>query len=430
MSLAFVLMLLLLLFFLVAGLPIGISFIAAGMGYLIFSGRDLGLAAEQILNGLYTNFVILAVPMFIFASRVAGEGSMMDRLMSFATGLVGRWRGGMAHVNILVSLIFSGMSGSAVADAAGSGRLQIEVMTRHKHYSEAYAAAITASSAVIGPIVPPSIPMVLYALVSGASLGALFLGGVVPGLLMSGLLMMGVWYTAQRKNLPVDERRSLSELFQSFRAAFLPLLTPVILLGGIYSGIFTPTEAAGVAAVYMLLLGGLIYRELSWGGIYRLLQESLRDSTVVLTIIAGSLLLNYIITIERLPDRLLGFLGGLELPPLGFLLLVNLVFLILGMFLDASALLLVAVPLVLPLVKSLGIDLVYFGVLIVVNIMIGLITPPYGVLLFIVKGFVSASLLEIIQEDWPFLGLLLFGLLLLVLFPGLVMWLPQWVMGR
>lgn len=428
MSLAFILMLALLLFFLVAGLPIGISFIAGGMLYLMFSGKDLGLAAEQILNGLYTNFVILAVPMFIFASRVASAGSLMDRLVDFSTSLVGWWRGGMAHVNVFASLILSGMSGSAVADAAGSGRLQIEMMTKRKHYSEAYAAAVTASSAVIGPIVPPSIPMILYALVSGTSLGALFLGGVVPGLLMTAMLMVAVWYTAVRKNFPVDERRTPKDFWRSFRSAFLPLLTPAILLWGIYSGVFTPTEAAGVAAAYALVLTGLVYRELKWGDVYRILLESLRDSTVVLMIVAGSLLLNYIITIEKIPDLLLGSLSNLNLPPLAFLLLINVIFLVLGMFLDASALLLVAVPLVLPLVKALGIDLVHFGVVIVLNIMIGLITPPYGVLLFIVKGFVKSPLSEIIREDWPFLAVLVVCLFLLVLFPELVLALPRYVM--
>ncbi len=430
MSLAFLIMLALIVFFFLAGLPIGISLIAGSIWYLIFTGSDLGLAAEQISNGLYTNFVILAVPMFIFASRVASAGSLMDRLVDFAASVVGWWRGGLAHVNVLASLILSGMSGSAVADAAGIGRLQIEMMTRRRHYTEAYSAAITATSAVIGPIIPPSIPMVLYALVSEASLGALFLGGVFPGLLMASALMVAVWYTATRKGFPVDQRLTFRGFITSFARAFLPLLTPVILLGGIYSGAFTPTEAAGVASAYALALTGLLYRELSLKEVYTIFLDSLRDSTAVLIIVVGSFLLNYIITIERIPQLLLAFLTNLQLSPLALLLLINAVFLLLGMFLDASVLLLVAIPLVLPLIKSMGIDLVYFGVVIVLNIMIGLVTPPFGVLLFIVKGLVTAPMTEIIRESLPFLVVLLACLLLIIFFPGLVLWLPREVLGR
>lgn len=430
MSLSLIVTLVLAVYMILTRIPVGLAFMAAGMWYLVLTGRDLGLASEQILNGLYSNFVILAVPMFIFASRVASAGTLMQKLIDLCLALVGRFRGGLAHVNVLASLILSGMSGSAVADAAGSGRLQIEVMTVRKHYSEAYAAAITASSAVIGPIIPPSIPMILYALVSGTSLGALFLGGVVPGLLITVALMVAVWYTATRKNFPVDERLDLAQIWQAARASFLPMLTPVILLGGIYSGVFTPTEAAGVAATYALLLTGLIYRELTFGSLYRIFADSLRDATVVMTIVAGSLMLNYVMTIERVPDLLLGFFSTLDLTPVLMLMLINVVFLVLGMFLDTSILLLVAVPLIFPVVRTAGIDPVHFGVVIVLNIMIGLITPPFGVLLFIVKGFVNATMAEIIREDWPFLIVLVISLFIVSLFSELVLWLPRQAMGN
>jgi tripartite ATP-independent transporter DctM subunit len=430
MTLAFILTLIATVFMVLVRVPVGLAFMAGGMWYLLLSGRDMGLATEQIMNGSYSNFVILAVPMFIFMSRVASAGTFMQRLVDFSLALVGSWRGGLAHVNVLASVILSGMSGSAVADAAGSGRLQIEMMTIRKHYSEAYAAAITASSAVIGPIIPPSIPMILYALVSGTSLGALFLGGIVPGLLMSGLLMLAVWYTATIKNFPVDAKLSLAEIGRMTVKSILPLLMPVILLGGIYTGVFTPTEAAGVAGVYVLILTGLIYRELSWGGVYQTFAGALRDSTVTMTIVTGSLLLNYVLTVERIPDLVLGFLGGLNLGPVALLLVINLIFLVLGMFLDSSVLLLVAIPLVFPVIAAAGIDPVHFGVVIVLNIMIGLITPPFGVLLFIVKGFVSASFAEIVKEDWPFLIVLLITLFLITLVPDLVLWLPRTAMGR
>lgn len=430
MSLEFGAMIGLILFFLIAGLPIGLSFISAGMLYLLFTGQDTGLAAEQILNGMYNNFVTLAVPMFIFASRVASAGSLMDRLVDISTSLVGWMRGGMAHVNVFASLILSGMSGSAVADAAGSGRLQIEMMTKRRHYSEAYAAAITASSAVIGPIIPPSIPMVLYALVSNTSVGALFLGGVIPGILMTLGLMGAVTYTANRKQLPVDERRSLPQIWQSFLRGFLSLLTPAILLFGLYTGAFTPTEAAGIAAAYALLLTWVVYREIGGRDIYRIFLESLRDSTVTMSLLAGSFVLNYVITLEQIPSLLLRAFDNFDLSANALLLLINLLFLILGMFLDASVLLLVAVPLVFPIVQAAGINPIHFGVVIVLNIMIGLVTPPVGVLLFIVKGFVKASLTEIVRENAPFLIVLILVLLLIVLIPDLVLWLPQQVMNR
>lgn len=430
MSLEFGAMIGLILFFLIAGLPIGLSFISAGMLYLLFTGQDTGLAAEQILNGMYNNFVTLAVPMFIFASRVASAGSLMDRLVDISTSLVGWMRGGMAHVNVFASLILSGMSGSAVADAAGSGRLQIEMMTKRRHYSEAYAAAITASSAVIGPIIPPSIPMVLYALVSNTSVGALFLGGVIPGILMTLGLMGAVTYTANRKQLPVDERRSLPQIWQSFLRGFLSLLTPAILLFGLYTGAFTPTEAAGIAAAYALLLTWVVYREIGGHDIYRIFLESLRDSTVTMSLLAGSFVLNYVITLEQIPSLLLRVFDNFDLSATALLLLINLLFLILGMFLDASVLLLVAVPLVFPIVQAAGINPIHFGVVIVLNIMIGLVTPPVGVLLFIVKGFVKASLTEIVRENAPFLIVLILVLLLIVLIPDLVLWLPQQVMNR
>jgi len=430
MSAAFIWMLVTLIFLFAAGTPVGIALIASGIFYLLVGGKDLGLAAEQIMNGLYNNYVILAVPMFIFASRVASAGSMMDRLVELASVLVGWWRGGLAHVNVVASLILSGMSGSAVADAAGIGRLLIEMMTKKGRYSEAYAAAVTATSAVIGPIVPPSIPMVLYALVSGASLGALFLGGVVPGLLMALTLMAVIYFTARRRGFPVDERFALERLGAAFGRAFLALFTPVILLGGIYSGAFTPTEAAAVASAYTLFLVGAIYRDIGLAEIYTVFRDSLRDSTVVLTIIAGSFLLNYIITIERIPHRLLAMVGQYDLGPLGTILLLNLVFLILGMFLDASVLLLVGIPIIMPIVNAAGIDLVHFGVVIVLNIMIGLVTPPFGVLLFIVKGLVDAPMSAIVREALPLLFALVVSLLLIVFFPDLVLWLPTLWRGQ
>src|SRR5690606_6868726 len=298
-------------------------------------------------------------------------------------------------------VIFSGMSGSAIADAAGIGKVIIDMMRQGDRYTPGFAAAITAASATIGPIIPPSIPMVLYALVSDTSVGYLFLGGVVPGLIMALALRAMVAVIAQRRKFPVEARVPLAGLPARTLRAFPALLLPVILLGGIYGGAMTPTEAAAVAAAYALLLAGLGYRALGVADLVRVFVESARSSAIVALIIGGAFVLNYVIASEQIPNALAAWLSGLDLPPLAFLLLVNLLFLLFGCFLDATVMLLVLVPLVIPTLRALGIDLVHFGVVIVVNIMIGLITPPYGVLLFVINSLTGISLREMIAEIWP-----------------------------
>ena len=425
MSAAFLLLLGLFLGAGAIGMPIAFAMLIAGIAYLFAAGHDVGLAAEQILNGLYSSFVLLAVPLFILAAAVMNAGTISERLLAFCLALVGRLRGGLAHVNVVASVIFSGMSGSAIADAAGIGKVIIDMMRQGDRYTPGFAAAITAASATIGPIIPPSIPMVLYALVSDTSVGYLFLGGVVPGLIMALALMAMVAVIAQRRKFPVEARVPLAELPARTLRAFPALLLPVILLGGIYGGAMTPTEAAAVAAAYALLLAGLGYRALGVADLVRVFVESARSSAIVALIIGGAFVLNYVIASEQIPNALAAWLSGLDLPPLAFLLLVNLLFLLFGCFLDATVMLLVLVPLVIPTLRALGIDLVHFGVVIVVNIMIGLITPPYGVLLFVINSLTGISLREMIAEIWPFLGALLVALLVMILFPETVLWLPR-----
>jgi tripartite ATP-independent transporter DctM subunit len=407
------------------GMPIGFAMLVSGIAYLFVSGRDVGLAGEQILNGLFNSFVLLAVPLFIFAANVMNAGSISDRLLAFCLAIVGRLRGGLAHVNVVASLIFSGMSGSAIADAAGVGKLIIDMMRREGRYSPGFAAAITAASATIGPIIPPSIPMVLYALVSSTSVGFLFLGGVLPGLMMAAGLMAVIAIIARRRDFPVEAPVPLGQFPRLTLNAFPALMLPVILLGGIYGGATTPTEAASVAAAYALLLAGLFYRALSFRGLIGLLVDSTRSSAVVALIIAGAFVFNYVIAVERIPNNLAAFIDGLDLAPVTFLLCVNLLFLLFGCFLDATTMLLVLVPLLMPAVRQLGIDPVHFGVVIVVNMMIGLITPPYGVLLFVINGLTGIPLREMVREIWPFIVVLIAALLFMVLVPETVLWLPR-----
>jgi tripartite ATP-independent transporter DctM subunit len=408
-------------------IPIGFAMLCSGVAYLLLKQQDLGLVAEQVGNGLYNSYVLLAVPMFVFAANIMNAGTVSERIFDFCRILVGRMRGGLAQVDILVSVIFSGMSGSAIADAAGPGLVTIRQMLKKPEYPPGFAAAVVVASATLGPIIPPSIPMVIYALVSGASVGALFLGGLVPGVLMA-LLMMGVVHViATRRNMPREEAIPLREWPAILYRGALPISMPLVLLGGIYSGAFTPTEAAAVAALHALLLAAVVYRALTWRSFWGVVMESARGTAVITIILAGSFILNYAFTAEGVPQAMASWVEGMHLTQLQFLLLVNAMFLVLGCFLDVSVLLLVFVPMLLPAAKLLGVDLVHFGVLVVLNMMIGLIHPPFGMLLFVTKALTGIPIGDMMKEGWPFLVMLLLLLLAITLFPPIVLWLPHWM---
>jgi C4-dicarboxylate transporter DctM subunit len=407
------------------GLPVGHAMIAGSVLYLYAKGLDMGTAAEQLLNGMYTSYVLLAIPLFILAAEFMNSGSIMDRLLSFCNALVGRFRGGLAQVNVVQSIVFASMSGSALADAAGSGKIMQTLMTRDGKYTASFAAALTAASAVIGPIIPPSIPLVLYALVSDTSIGFLFLGGVVPGLLI-GLVQMGlVAATAKRRGFPVEAPVPLRELPRITWEAFPALMMPVILLGCLYSGITTPTEAAATAAAYALLVSAFLYRSISWGDVYESLARSARITISIGMLIAGALVFNYVVTAENIPKALAAFLKGYELSPLAYFVVVNLLLLVLGCFLEGTTILLVIVPVLLPTAHALGIDPVHFGVVAVVNIMIGLITPPYGLLLFMMVKIAEVPLKDLVREVMPFLAVMIGALALITFVPDLVLALPR-----
>ncbi len=425
MSLQFALCLATLLFLAGIGTPIGHSTILASIVYLAVSGQDIALAGEQALWGLYDSFVLLAVPLFIAAANIMNAGTISDRLLAWCVACVGRFRGGLGHVNVVASLIFSGMSGSAIADAAGIGKIIINMMTKGGRYPRGYAAAITAASATIGPIIPPSIPMVMYALISDQSIGYLFLGGILPGIFIGIVLMALNAVIAARRNFPKDDPVPLTKLPKMTLNAFPALMMPVILLYGIYGGVTTPTEGAAVAAAYALLLAGLFYRALSVSSLYRIFVNSARASAAVGLVIAGALILNYVVASENIPNRLAGVLVELEVHPLVFMIGVNLLLLFLGALLEATTIILVILPLFIPACSQLGIDLVHFGVIAVINTMIGLITPPFGMLLFVINAVTGIPLGEIIRETWPFIAVLIGALLVLILVPDIVLWLPR-----
>ena len=406
-------------------MPIGFSMLMAGVAYLLVKGQDLGLVAEQVSNGLYNSYVLLAVPLFVFAANIMNAGTVSERIFDFCRILVGRMRGGLAQVDILVSVIFSGMSGSAIADAAGPGLVTIKQMLKKPEYTPGFAGAVVVASATLGPIIPPSIPMVIYALVSGASVGALFLGGVMPGVCMTILMMCVVHYIARKRNMPREDPIPLKEWPTILFRGALPLSMPIVLLGGIYSGAFTPTEAAAVAALHALLLAAFVFRALSWRAFWGVVLESTRSSAVITIILAGSFMLNYAFTAEGVPQAMAAWVDNLHLSRLQFLFMVNALFLVLGCFLDVSVLLLVFVPMLLPAAKLLGVDLVHFGVLVVLNMMIGLIHPPFGMLLFVIKALTGIPIGDMMREGWLFLVMLLSLLVAITVFPEIVLWLPQ-----
>jgi tripartite ATP-independent transporter DctM subunit len=407
------------------GLPVGHAMIGGSILYLYAAGLDMGTAAEQLLNGMYTSFLLLAIPLFVLAAEFMNAGSIMDRLLRFCNAIVGRFRGGLAHVNVVQSIIFASMSGSALADAASSGKLMQSLMTRDGKYPPAYAAALTTVSSVIGPIMPPSIPLVLYALVSDTSVGYLFLAGVIPGVLI-GLVQSGlIAFTAKRRNFPVEAPVPLRELPRITWEALPALMMPVILLGCLYSGITTPTEAAAVAAAYALLISALLYRSVSAKDVYVSLRTSARITVSIGMLIAGALVFNYVITVENIPKTLSTMLKAYELSPLLFLLVVNILLLILGCFLEGTTIILVILPVLLPTAQALGIDPVHFGVVAVMNIMMGLVTPPYGLLLFMMSKVTDVPLRDIVREAMPFLYAMLGALALITLFPSLVLFLPR-----
>jgi tripartite ATP-independent transporter DctM subunit len=407
------------------GLPMGLAMICGSVLYLFMRGQDPGIVAEQFLNGMYSNYIMLAVPLFILAAEIMNSGTLSDRLLKWCDALVGRFRGGLAQVNVLQSIVFAGMSGSAVADAAGSGKMMQHMMTKDGKYTPSYAAALTAVTAVIGPIIPPSIPMVLYALVADTSIGYLFLGGVVPGLLMAGVMMVQIAITARVKNFPVEEPVPLRKLPRMTWEALPVLFMPVVLMYGIYGGITTPTEAAAVAAAYALLVSAFIYRAVKAPELYQSVLTSAKTTASIGMLIAGALVFNYVVTVENIPRTISAILLSWDLNPVTFLIIVNIILLVLGCVLEGTTILLVIVPVLIPTAQALGIDMVHFGVVAVVNIMLGLITPPYGLLLFIMTRISGSPMRAIIGDVMPFLWTLIGALIVFTFVPETVLWLPR-----
>jgi tripartite ATP-independent transporter DctM subunit len=409
------------------GMPIFLALGSACTAFLLANGEVL-LAVPQRVTATANSFTLLAAPFFMLAGIAMNTAGVTHRIYDFAECLAGWLRGGLAHVNVIGSVIFAGMSGSAVADAAGLGTIEIKAMT-DEGYPRDFAAAVTAASATIGPIIPPSVPLLFYGVVADASIGRLFLGGVVPGLLMAGGLMIMVAWFARRRGFPAHPFPGVRIAARRTRRATLSLLTPVLLFGGMLSGVFTPTEAAFVAAAYALSLGLFVHRELRWRDLPRLLLETAETNAVVLMLVMTSSLFGWVLARAQVPQQLGTWILGISQDPVTILLLINVFLLIVGCFMEALAALIILVPVFMPVIKAVGIDPVHFGVVMVLNLMIGTLTPPIGIVLFVVARVAQLPFEAVTRATAPFLVPLVAVLLLITVFPELVLFVPRLVLG-
>ncbi len=406
------------------GVPMGLAMLTAGFAYLGVTHQDVGLVVDQTMNGLYNNYLLLAVPLFIFVANVMNASGVLERLLALAQGSVGRFRGGLAHVNIVANLVFSGMSGSAVADAAGPGLIVARMMVRDGRYPPGFAAATSAAAATLGPLVPPSIPMIFYALIANTSVGALFLGGVVPALGTALAMMAAVAVIARVRHFPAEPPMGWRELGPVLLRALPPLALPGILLGIIYSGIATPTEAAAIAASYALILALGVYRSLSLAALYQAITETVRQTAAIGLIMSGAFVFNYAVANEGVPDLIRADLIAWHLSPIAFLLAVDGMLLLLAVAIDEITILLVVVPVLVPVAQGLGIDLVHFGIVVMLNMMVGLALPPHGLLLFVISGLTGTPIGAVFREIPVFIGTMIVVLLAVTLVPELALMLP------
>ena len=409
---------------LVLGFPIYLCLIGSSLVYIFMSGNLSPLIAVQRVILAPDSFTLLAVPFFILAGQIMNSGGVTNRIFRFARTLVGHYRGGLGYVNIVASIIFAGMSGSALADAGGLGMVEIKAM-RDAGYDDDFSLGVTAASSTVGPIIPPSIPFVIFGAVANVSVGGLFVGGFVPGLIMGLTLAVSVFIVARRRNYPVHPRASLREVLVAFKEAFLALLMPLIIIGGIWMGIMTPTEAAFVSILYALIVTGLIYRELSFKQLPQMMIATIRMVVPAILIVGGANIFGWIMNYEKIDQLLLKALLGITTNKYVILFIINLILLFLGMFLEVISAIMLVLPVLAPLVQIIGIDPIHLGVVMVLNLMIGLLTPPVGFVIYILSSTTKNSVNMVIRSVTPWLIPLLAALFLITFVPELVMFLPR-----
>lgn len=390
------------------------------------SSIPIGLLPLKMMHGV-NNFPLLAVPFFILAANIMNKGSVTPRIFNFANSLVGHLRGGLGHVNVLASMIFAGMSGTAVADAAGLGALEIRAM-QDQGYPLRYSTGITGASSVIGPIIPPSVAMVIYGWLSDVSVGALFVGGLIPGMILGVALMATTVVLSYRISMPLRPRPPAREVIKLTREASLALMTPVIIVGGIWSGIFTPTESGAVASVYAMVLGLFVYRDVSWKDLLEVFRNTIEFTAIVLLIISVAGLYGWLLVRLQIPMTLAENIVQLTSNQTLLLIILALFFLVVGCFMSVIESVLIFTPIMVPMVKLLGIDQLFFGVLMVISLSVGVITPPFGNVIYVLVGITNQSFEEVVRALVPFLVPILVTILFLIFFPQVVTFLPHWLM--
>jgi tripartite ATP-independent transporter DctM subunit len=413
---------------LVAGMPVAFVMGFAASLYLLFSPQAsfLDMAAEKLFGGM-DSFILMCIPYFILAGEIMTRGRIADRIVDFSNLVVGRWRGGLAHVNVLASMLFAGITGVALGDIAALGSIFIPAMKK-QGYDSPFSAAVTAASSIIGPIIPPSMIIVIFGAVTGVSIGALFAAAIVPGILM-GLSQMGiVAYLARRRKYPkVDIPVTPRQLLKHSRDAFVPLMMPAIILFGILFGIFTPTEAAGMAVLYAFVVATFVYRALSWRDYGPILKNAFVFSAKLLIIVGCGSILSWVFGVENVPEKVKTVFYAISHEKAVLLLVINLFLIFLGMWLDCSASIILFAPMLMPLAREIGVDPVQFGVIMIVNLNIGLLTPPLAICLFAAADISRDPLVRVIAAVMPFLAACLLALGLITYVPAFTLTLPRWL---
>jgi tripartite ATP-independent transporter DctM subunit len=413
----------------VLGFPVALAIGIPSIVYILANGLPVDLVAQRTLYAL-DSFPLVAVPVFLFVGSLMNSAGISRYIYRFADTAAGRLPGGLAQVNIFGSLIFAGMSGSALADIGGIGRIEIDAM-KSKGFSTPFAAAVTASSAIVGPIFPPSIPLIIYGTVTGVSVIQLLLGGILPGLLCVAMLMLMTGWLAVRRNYPRAARwPTRAELWRDFKPAFPALAAPVILIGGMLLGYFTPTEIASVTVAYAILISSLFYRELTWGRVLDAAYETIRASAGILLIVAVAAMFGWILSVEQVPQHLTGVMLSISTNPYVLLLIVNVLLIVVGMFLDSTTAILVIAPIIAKPLVAAGVDPVHLGMVVVFNLMIGLLTPPMGLALYLVSDIAKVTMKEVLREMRPYYVPLAVTLLLITYLPALTTWIPRLALGN
>lgn len=409
--------------------PIALAIgVACAITLTFFSEIPFIIMVQRMVSGV-DSFVLMAIPLFVLSGNLMNAGGITDRIFAFARGLVGHVRGGLGQANIVASMIFSGMSGSAVADAGGLGAIEIKAMN-DQGYPKPFSGAVTVASSVIGPVIPPSIPMVLYGALAEVSVGRLFLGGIIPGALVGLALMILVYVLSLKHEYPRDAAISWKEFGTRFLNAFLPGLTPLVILGGIIGGVFTPTEAAAVAAVYAFILSFCVYRTLKLKDVPEILVQTMITTAIVTFIISNASSFSYLLLIGDISGKLVNALTAVTMNPYLMLLMLNVILLFFGCVMEAGVALILLVPILVPVLNAVGIDLVHFGVVMTLNLMIGVATPPIGMALFVVSHVAEIKVEQLMRAILPFLIPPILVLFLITYFPDLVTWIPNMVFGR